>query len=60
MVGSNREYTGYCFYGRELYRYNITFGMNWQGKHYPINHVAPVIKEDVNEIVVIPVYTFYF
>ena len=47
-------------HGRELCRYNFAFGKNWQGKPYPIKQVAPVIKEEPNEIVVITVYTFYF
>ena len=47
-------------HGRELCRYNFRFGKNWQGKHYPIKQVAPVIQEEPNEIVVITVYTFYF
>ena len=29
-------------------------------RHYPIKQVAPVIKAEANEIVVITVYTFYF
>ena len=47
-------------HGRELCRYNFAFGGLWQGKTYPIKQVAPVIKEDAHEIVVITVYTFYF
>jgi hypothetical protein len=47
-------------HGRELCRYNFGFGRKWQGKHYAIKQVAPVIKEEANEIVVITVYTFYF
>ena len=46
--------------GRELCRYNFTFDRKWQGKHYSIKQVAPVIKEEANETVVITVYTFYF
>lgn len=46
--------------GRELCRYNFTCEHTWQGKRYPIKQVAPVIKEEANEIVVITVYTFYF
>ena len=46
--------------GRELRRYNFTFGKKWQGQTYAIKQVAPVIKEEANEIVVITVYTFYF
>ena len=47
-------------HGRQLCRYNFSFGKNWHGEHYPIKQVAPVIKEGLNEIVVITVYTFYF
>jgi hypothetical protein len=46
--------------GREMCRYNFVFNRKWQGKHYPIKQVAPVIKEEANETVVITVYTFYF
>ena len=46
--------------GRELCRFNFSFGQKWQGRIYPIKQVAPVIKEEDNETVVITVYTFYF
>ena len=46
--------------GREMCRYNFVFDRNWQGKRYSVKQVAPVIKEEANEIVVITVYTFYF
>jgi hypothetical protein len=46
--------------GREICRYNFAFDRKWQGKLYRIKQVAPVIKEEANEIVVITVYTFYF
>ena len=29
-------------------------------QYYPIKQVAPVIKEEDDEIIVITVYTFYF
>ena len=45
---------------RELCRYNFQFGKSWQGNYYPIKQVAPVIKEEADEIVVITVFTFYF
>ena len=45
---------------RELCRYNFPYDKDWQGRHYRIKQVAPVIKEETNEIVVITVYTFYF
>jgi Domain of unknown function (DUF4258) len=47
-------------HGRELCRYNFPYDKAWQGRHYQIKQVAPVIKEMKNEIVVITVYTFYF
>ena len=47
-------------YGRKLCRYNFAFGTTWQGKPYSVRQVAPVIREEAREIVVITVYTFYF
>ena len=46
--------------GRELCRFNFPYGKSWQGNDYAIKQVAPVIKEEAQEIVVITVYTFYF
>lgn len=46
--------------GRELCRYNFSFGQIWQGHFYTIKQVVPVIKEESDTIVVITVYTFYF
>ena len=47
-------------HGREFCRFNFSFGKRWHGNVYAIKQVAPVIKENANEIVVITVYTFYF
>jgi hypothetical protein len=47
-------------HGRELCRFNFAFNRAWQGTHYAIKQVAPVVKEEQDEIVVITVYTFYF
>ena len=47
-------------HGRELCRYNFPYDQDWQGRHYRIKQVVPVIKEKTKEIVVITVYTFYF
>ena len=46
--------------GRDLCRQNFQFNADWNGRRYAIKQVAPVIKEEANEIVVITVYTFYF
>jgi hypothetical protein len=46
--------------GRVLCRANFQFNRKWQRHFYPIKQVVPVIVDDVNEIIVITVYTFYF
>ena len=47
-------------HGRELCRFNFPFGKRWQNNPYAIKQVAPVIKDEAREIVVVTVYTFYF
>jgi hypothetical protein len=46
--------------GRSLYRLNLPFGREWQGRTYAVKQVAPVVAETDDEFVVITVYTFYF
>ena len=46
--------------GRMLCRFNFTFNSSWQDNPYAVKQVAPVIKEEAKEIVVITVYVFYF
>lgn len=46
--------------GRLLCKYNFSYMGLWQGNFYAVKQVAPVIKEEEKEIVVITVYTFYF
>ena len=46
--------------GHFLYRLNLEFKGTWDGRYYGIQQVAPVVKEEGDEIVVITVYTFYF
>jgi hypothetical protein len=46
--------------GRIQYWFNFDYNDFWQGNFYAIKQVAPVIKEEQEEIVVITVYTFYF
>lgn len=46
--------------GREICRFSFPFNKNWQEKFYAVKQVAPVIKEEHDEIVVITVYTMYF
>jgi hypothetical protein len=46
--------------GRMLCRYNTNYANYWGEKYYQVKQVAPVIKEESEEIVLITVYTFYF
>jgi len=46
--------------GREICRYNFAFKRTWQGRHYPIKQVAPVIKDEGNEIMSLPFTHFTF
>jgi len=46
--------------GRSLYRLNLEFKKNWDGKYYRVQQIVPVVKEEEARMVVIIVYTFYF
>jgi hypothetical protein len=39
---------------------NFPFGREWNGKVYTTKQVCPVFVEEVTEIVVVTVYTYYF
>lgn len=45
---------------RFVYKLNLEFKRTWDGRYYGIQQVAPVVKEEGDEIIVITVYTFYF
>ncbi len=45
---------------RRKCRYNFPFNALWHGKQYAIKQVEPVFVEEVAEIVVVTVYTYYF
>lgn len=46
--------------GLFLYRLNLEFKREWDGRHYGVQQVAPVVDEEPDRFVVITVYTFYF
>jgi hypothetical protein len=46
--------------GLFLYRLNLEFHREWDGRYYRMQQVAPVVAEEAERIVVITVYTFYF
>jgi len=41
-------------------RKNFPYGQAWNGKFYANKQVRPVFVEEVDKIVVITVYTYYF
>jgi hypothetical protein len=43
-----------------LYRLNLQFKREWDGRYYAVQQVAPIVAEKSDELVVITVYTFYF
>ena len=44
----------------EMYRLNVEYHREWDGKFYPVQQVAPIVAEEENRIVVVTVLTFYF
>ena len=46
--------------GRLDCRKDFAFGKEWNGRFYTTKQVRPVFVEEVGEIVVITVYTYYF
>ena len=42
------------------YRLNLEFNSTWDGKHYRIQQVMPVVADEPDKMVVITVYAFYF
>lgn len=46
--------------GLFLYRLNLEFKREWDGRYYAIQQVAPVVAEEEDRFVVVTVYTFYF
>ncbi|MEW5947113.1 MAG: DUF4258 domain-containing protein [bacterium] len=46
--------------GLFLYRMNLEFNREWDGRRYGVQQVAPIVAEEEDRIVVVTVYTFYF
>jgi hypothetical protein len=46
--------------GLFVYRLNLEFNREWDGKYYRIQQIAPVVAEEIDRIVIVTVYTFYF
>jgi hypothetical protein len=45
--------------GRKAYRKNFPFESYWKGRYYSIKQVMPIVREEVESIMVITVYVFY-
>jgi len=43
-----------------LYRMNVEFKREWDGRYYGVQQIVPVVDEEAERIVVVTVYTFYF
>ena len=46
--------------GLVLYRMNVEFKREWDGRYYGVQQIVPVVDEEAERIVVVTVYTFYF
>jgi hypothetical protein len=46
--------------GLVLYRLNLQFNREWDGRYYGVQQVVPVVAEEADRLVVVTVYTFYF
>jgi hypothetical protein len=46
--------------GLLLYRLNVEFQREWDGKRYAVQQVVPVVADERDKIVVVTVSTFYF
>jgi hypothetical protein len=46
--------------GLILYRLNLEFHREWDGRYYRMQQIAPVVAEEADRLVVVTVYTFYF
>lgn len=46
--------------GLFLYRLNVEFKREWDGRYYNIQQVVPIVAEEEDRVVVVTVYTFYF
>ena len=46
--------------GRLQCRRDFSFGKEWNGRMYAVKQVRPIFVDELNEIVVVTVYTYYF
>jgi hypothetical protein len=46
--------------GLFIYRLNVEFNQEWDGRYYGVQQVAPVVADEPDRLVVVTVYVFYF
>ncbi len=46
--------------GLTLYRLNVEFKAEWDGRYYDLQQVVPIVAEEEQRFVVVTVYAFYF
>jgi hypothetical protein len=46
--------------GLWLYRLNLEYQREWDGKWYAVKQVAAIVAEEAERLVVVTVYTYYF
>jgi Domain of unknown function (DUF4258) len=46
--------------GLALYRLNMEFKREWDGRYYGVQQIVPVVAEEETRLVVVTVYAFYF
>ena len=46
--------------GLFLYRLNVEFNREWDGRYYRVQQVAPIVAEEEGRLIVVTVYTFFF
>ncbi len=46
--------------GLFVYRLNLEYRRQWDGRYYAVQQVAPVVDDTPDRFVVVTVYTFYF
>ncbi len=46
--------------GRLAFRKNFPFERVWKGRYYETKQVMPIVRDEVDRLVVITVYVFYF
>ena len=46
--------------GRFMYTKNFSFKMTWRGKEYNIKQVVPVVAKEIDKLIVVTVYAYYF